>query len=607
MIEMASAILNQMPTPATTLRATMPAELASVIARCLEKTAAARFASMTELQAALERSGGRTARDAAGPSIAVLPFSNLSTDPDSEFFSDGLAEEILNALAQIDGLRVAARASSFSFKGQTIDVQRDRREAARRARPPRQRPARGQPRARDAAAHRRERADSRCGRNATTATSPTSSRFRTRSRGPSPASSKLTLAGDRAQRPARQPTTNVEAYELYMRGRALITKRGKHVAPAMECLKQAVELDPSFAAAWAGLAEAFTVQGYMGMAPPGEVMPKALTAARRAVALDPKSGEAHCALAAALMFWERDYEGARQAFVSGLELNPNYTQGRDWYGLFLLQWLYGAVPEGLAEVRLAYERDPLSAYAPSILALGLAMAGETAEALRFARLAVERDSDAFLYHWIHGLVAHWGGLFDEYFAASDRSAEVSNRHHFVMAHRAIACADCGRHAEARALHEELRTKRAQGYVPLLLARDVRFRHRRYGRRHRIRAAGVRRARTIARDLDAGVSQCSALARGPPIRGRASSPGAAEPVLIQPPGSTSDHRRVSRQEWAHDRQRHEREIRRRPKLLPRCVRRRSGGFPEVSDFGLRPCRLLTARALPGRQPAPTRCR
>jgi tetratricopeptide (TPR) repeat protein len=250
-----------------------------------------------------------------------------------------------------------------------------------------------------------------------------------------------------------------------MRGRALLTKRGKHIAPGMECLKQAVELDPGFAAAWGGLAEAFAVQGYMGMAPPGECMPRALTAARRAVSLDATSGEAHCALAAGLMLWEHDYDAARRSFLKGLELNPNYTQGRSWYGLFLLQWIYGEIAPGLAEVRLAYERDPLSAYTASIMAFALAQAGETAEGLTFARLAVERDPDAFVYHWIHTLIAHLHGAWDECFAAADRAAEVSNRHHFVLAFRALACADSGRLVEARALYDELRTKRTHGYVP----------------------------------------------------------------------------------------------------------------------------------------------
>ena len=119
-----------------------------VIARCLEKSAASRFSSMAEVRQALERGGVAARRGRRGPSIAVLPFKNLSADPDSEFFGDGLAEEILNALAQIDGLRVAARSSSFSFKGQDDRRRRDRREAARRDRPRRQRAPRRQPRAR---------------------------------------------------------------------------------------------------------------------------------------------------------------------------------------------------------------------------------------------------------------------------------------------------------------------------------------------------------------------------------------------------------------------------------------------------------------------------
>ena len=176
----------------------------------------------------------------------------------------------------------------------------------------------------------------------------------------------VTLAGG-APRLVKQATSNLQAYELYLRGRALLLKRGRHVAEGTECLKRAVELDPQFAPAWAGLADTFTVRGYWGMAPPAECMPKALTAARRAVELDPLSAEAHCALAMPLLLWERDYDASEAAFLKCIELNPNYTQGRCWHGLFSLQWVRGRSDEGIAEVRRAYEQDPLSAYAASIL------------------------------------------------------------------------------------------------------------------------------------------------------------------------------------------------------------------------------------------------
>ena len=101
---------------------------------------------------------------------------------------------------------------------------------------------------------------------------------------------KVTLAAARTDRIVRKSTASVEAYELYLRGRALLLKRGRHVAEGTECLKRAVAIDPGYAAAWSGLADSYTVRGYWGSAPPGEVMPKALSAARRAVTLDPELG-----------------------------------------------------------------------------------------------------------------------------------------------------------------------------------------------------------------------------------------------------------------------------------------------------------------------------
>jgi tetratricopeptide (TPR) repeat protein len=193
-------------------------------------------------------------------------------------------------------------------------------------------------------------------------------------------------------------------------------------------------------------------------------MPKALTAARRAAALDPQSGEAHCALAAAVMFWERDYARAREIFQRGLELNPNNTQGRCWYGLFLLQWIHGEGAAGLAELRLAHERDPLSAYTAAMVGFGLSEVGDP-EALRFVRQSVERDPDGFVYHWIHSIVAHWAGALDEAIAASDKAAALSNRHHYALSHRAVLCAEAGRLAEARAVHDEIASRRARQYDP----------------------------------------------------------------------------------------------------------------------------------------------
>jgi serine/threonine protein kinase/tetratricopeptide (TPR) repeat protein len=462
--ELASSILRDAPKPVHALRPTAPADLSRVIARCLDKTPSGRFASMTALRQALEGEAAATAPAApAGPSIAVLPFKNLSHDPDGEFFGDGLAEEILNALSHVDGLRVAARSSSFSFKGQAIEVGEiasklhvatvldgSVRRAGSRIRVTVQLVDGSNGFQLWSERYDREMADVFDVQDEIARAIA--------------AKLKITLAGGRAGRLVKALTGDVEAYELYVRGRALIAMRGRHVPEGMECLKRAVERDRGFAAAWAGLADAYTVQGYWGVTPPGESLPKALTAARRAVALDPNLGEAHCSLAGAVMMWERDFEAAGAAFARGLELNPNHTQGRCWYGLFWHQWIGGHVREGVAEIRKAFAADPLSPYATALMALSLAPGGEPAEAVRYGRLAVERAPTALLSHWALGMALHWNDQFDDAIAQLTHAAGLVGRSAFPLSYVAAAYADAGHTVEARAIYQEMLDQRGRTYV-----------------------------------------------------------------------------------------------------------------------------------------------
>jgi serine/threonine-protein kinase len=460
--ELTSSILRDSPKPVTDLRQTTPVELARVIARCLEKNPASRFASMADLRQALDADS--TASPAtAGPSIAVLPFTNVGGDPDGEFFSDGLAEEILNALSQIDGLRVAARSSSFSFKGQRADVgsiasklhvatvlDGSVRRAGSRIRVTAQLVDATNGFQLWSERYDRELADV--------------FDLQDEIAHAIAAKLKVTLTGGQADRLVKTLTTDVEAYEQYLRGRALIAMRGTHVLEGMECLKQAVERDANFAAAWAGLADAYTVNGYWGHAAPADSLAKAMTAARRAVRLDPQSGEAHCALAAAQLFWERDYQASGASYTRGLELNPNQTQGRCWYGLFWYHWIGGHTREGVAEVRRAFAADPLSPYTASVMALSLASGGESAEGVRYGRLAVERAPEALLSHWSLGMALQWDGRLEEAIARLEVSVNLVNRSAFSLSYLAGAYALAGRAVDARAVYQELQDKRARRYV-----------------------------------------------------------------------------------------------------------------------------------------------
>src|SRR5262245_19783517 len=462
--ELASSILRDAPATVQALRPTAPADLTRVIARCLEKSPAGRYPTMAALRQALESDTVSSSPSASvGPSIAVLPFKNLSADPDGEFFGDGLAEEILNALSQIDGLRVAARSSTFSFKGQQVEIgdiasklhvatvlDGSVRRAGSRIRVTVQLvdPSNGFQLWSER--YDREMADV----------------FDVQDEIARAIAAKLkvTLAGSTGGRLVKPLTADVEAYELYMRGRALIAMRGRHVLEGMECLRRAVERDPGFAAAWAELSCAYTVQGYWGAGPPHETLSKALTAARRAVRLDPQLGDGRCALGGALLMWERDYEAAGAAFKRGLELNPGHTQGRCWYGVFWHQWIGGRAAEGVAEVRRAFAADSLSPYAAALLALSLAPTDESAEAVRYGRLALERAPAALLSTWSLGIALYWNGQLEEAIATLQLACGLAGRAAFPPSWVAGACADAGRTAEARAIYQEVLDMRSRTYV-----------------------------------------------------------------------------------------------------------------------------------------------
>jgi serine/threonine protein kinase/Flp pilus assembly protein TadD len=461
--ELASSILRDEPRPASELRPSVPTPLARVIARCLEKDATTRYPTMSDVSKAL-KSGPAPAAAEKGPSVAVLPFQNLSADPENEFFSDGLAEEILNALSQVEGLRVAARTSSFTFKGRTTDVSEigsklhvstvldgSVRRSGNRIRVTVQLVDVANGFQLWSERYDREMADI----------------FDVQDEIARAIAEKLkvTLTAGPGARLVKQATSNVEAYELCLRGRALLLKRGRHVLEGIECLRRAVDLDPEYAAAWSGLSDAYTVRGYWGMVPPGETMPKGLTAARRAVALDPELAEGHGALAMALLLWERDYPGALAEFHRCFELNPGYTQGRTWYGLFYLGWVTGRTTEAVAEVRRALETDPLSAYSTTTTAMALFCDGQTAEALELARRGVERDADSLLTHWVHAMAAQYEGHLDEAFAAFKRAEAVSGSHPYPIAHAVVACADHGKTAEARVEYARLLDLAARRFVP----------------------------------------------------------------------------------------------------------------------------------------------
>ena len=483
-----ASILKDHPGPVTDRRPAIPEGVARLIQRCLEKDPRDRVQTAAEIVETLKserqawaswpdgKPGSSTAGRLTGSamSIAVLPFSDLSAAQDQDWFCDGIAEEILNALAPLEGLRVTARTSAFSFKGTSHDLRTigqqlnvrlalegTVRRAGDRVRVTAQLSdvvegfqvwsARYDRELKDIFDVQDEIAKAIAERL------------------------QLTLAGGLGDRFVTPPTRSVEAYQCYLQGRALLNRRGANIGPAVELFRKSIELDPGYAAAWAAIADAYNVMAYLGFISGAEAQEPAIMAATRSIELDPASAAGHTALACARLMYENNVTVARHEFERALELNPQDVQSRCWYALLCLQWACGEFDRGIAEARRALASDPLSAYATMFLAACLYTAGHLDEAIESGTRAVERDAGSFVAHWVLGISLGMARRFDEAMSRLELAASMTPHPSPALAIMAVIAGRSGRASEAAAIDRRLREQAGQGYVPLahlLLAADA---------------------------------------------------------------------------------------------------------------------------------------
>lgn len=193
-------------------------------------------------------------------------------------------------------------------------------------------------------------------------------------------------------------------------------------------------------------------------------MPKAVEAARRAVALAPSLAEARNALAMASLMGAWDRAKAEREFLRALELNPRCTQARDWYALFYLQFSEGRLAEGMAQAKLALKSDPLSSYAHGVYGLTCGLAGRHAEAVQAARHAVELDSESYLAQMVLQAVLHSSGRLEESIVAGELALAMSGRLSWSMAALAVTFAGLGKPADADAVYAEMLARSRRLYV-----------------------------------------------------------------------------------------------------------------------------------------------
>jgi serine/threonine-protein kinase len=458
-----------------TVRAAVPAAIERVVMRALAKVPADRYAGPAEFARALPRDAEAAADTsqpmarlapqpaAAATAIAVLPFASLSTDPENEFLADGIAEEIINALARVPGLKVAARTSAFSFKGRNEDLrvvgeklgvgivlEGSVRRAGNRLRVTAQLINVGDGYHIWSERYDREMQDVFAIQDDVAAA--IVGRMR------------LTL-DERSGGLVRAGTTNVQAYQLYVRGRALLYRRGESIEPARAAFEEALALDPSYALAHAGLADACWYLALWGIRPPAGVIPRAREAAQRALELAPDLAEAHYARACIAFSQDYDVPTFRREFARAVELNPGYIQARCGRALYDLTFHRGDFAAALAESGSALRDDPLSAYATTIHAMVLCFAGRAEEAVAHAVRATELDPQSVVAWWHRQVIVGWSGDHAASVAAGERALELSSRGAYQVGSMAAEYGRVGDVTSARALYDELRARAARGWVP----------------------------------------------------------------------------------------------------------------------------------------------
>jgi eukaryotic-like serine/threonine-protein kinase len=451
------------------LRPTIPSAVEQALQRALAKSPAGRFSTMAEFCDALVAPAlPATSLGPESRAIAVLPFVNSSADPDNEYFSDGITDELITALTKVEGLRVASRTSVFALKNAREDVRAlgarlnvsavlegTVRRADNRLRIAVQLTTVADGRTLWSERYDREMADVFAIQDEIAGTIVRTLRS--------------TLLGELGDPTPVRYTANVRAYSLYLKGRFWWNRRSQAaIKEGIRFFEQAIQEDPGYALAYSGLADSYALDlDYRGT-PVIEGMERARAEARKAIALDETLAEAHTSLGWVTFIYDWDWVGAEREFSRAIELNPRYSTGRQWYSWFLAAM--GRFDEALAEGRAAIELDPLSVAIRRSMGWLQYYARHFDGALENLRRALAMNPTSEETHRLLGLVYAQQGLYDEA-TASFREA-VSNSESDMLSYAGLGhvAALRGRADEARAVLKELEERQRNRYVsPVAMA------------------------------------------------------------------------------------------------------------------------------------------
>ena len=441
----------------------------SVVTRALHASRTQRYQAVTDLLDELRRETGPATQAASPsdvPSIAVLPFANMSADPEQEYSCDGLAEELIDTLARLEGLKVVARTSAFKFKGKADDIRRigeqldvatvlegSVRKAGNRLRITAQLISvsdgyhlwseRYDRTLDDVFAVQEEIAQAIVGKL------------------------KVELVGEPDAPLVKTSTTNLKAYSLHLQGQHHANRLAKSgYRRALECFDRALAIEPDYAAAFAGRAFVHMARSILGHEKPNEAVPKAREAAERALALDPECAEAVMSLAVQRFWYDWDWVGAERDFQRAIALSPGSADAHTLYAEFLS--VRGRSDEAIAAAERSLELDPLSLQCNRILAVALLFAGRLDAAAEQCRKTLDLEPSYFPARWHLAQACAASGRDQDAVSVLEAGRDEAKGDPLLEAQLGSFYALTGRVAEARGILDALTRRRDAGYLPALL-------------------------------------------------------------------------------------------------------------------------------------------
>ena len=453
----------QAPADVAALREGVPAAVARTVRKALARAPVDRYDTAALFVTSLGETGSVQGKPAAPEkSLAVLPFVNRSADADNQYFSDGLSEDLINALTALPGLQVASRTSAFRFRGSDLDI-RAIGEQLNVATVLEGSVRRSGSKLRVTAqlvsvATGYQLWTERYDREMTDV-------FTIQDEIVSSIVSALMPALLRGAAPAvRRSTDNLEAYELYLRGRHYWHQRSPAtVRVAIQCFEQAIALDAQYALAYCGLADCYGILRVYGWVAPTEIREKARIAVEHAMAADPDLAEANFSKAFYTFYFERQWRSARAHFDRAIELNPRLSLNQAYAALFAS--MERRVPDVERLLARAVEIDPLSPFIHGLAATAFFAMGMHERAEASGRRALELQPDYMLGTWSHGLALCALGRYAEGVQLLERAVTMSRAPIFLGV-LGIGLALAGRADDARRLLTELEERASRGeYVP----------------------------------------------------------------------------------------------------------------------------------------------